>query len=108
MYQQRTMPELTNVTFHSSQAPAAVRRDLLASLRERQVNPKFHYDTLKQTQKWLALHEAYSPWRTDPDCRVIYERSFSAIAAQIQSPCVHVFGLGCGDGLKDSRLHRVP
>ncbi len=54
-----------NVTIHASQFPERVRSDLLASLRRRAINPKFHYDSLKQTLKWLALHEAHSPARTD-------------------------------------------
>ena len=53
----------------ASQFPENVRRDLLESLRTRRVNHKFHYDSVKQTQKWLALHQAYSPTRNDADCR---------------------------------------
>src|SRR5271170_687326 len=54
-----------------------VRRDLLESLRTRRVNHKFHYDSVKQTQKWLALHQVYSPSRNDADCQAIYEQSFA-------------------------------
>jgi len=50
---------LANVTIHSSQFPENVRRDLLDCLRARSVNSKFHYDSWKQAQKWLALHEAW-------------------------------------------------
>jgi uncharacterized SAM-dependent methyltransferase len=81
-----------------------VRRDLLESLRLRQVNHKFHYDSVKQTQKWLALHHAYSPSRTDPDCAAIYDRGFAAAVARMVTPSVHVIGLGCGGGQKDTRL----
>ena len=66
----------SNVTIHASQFPENVRRDLLESLRTRRVNHKFHYDSVKQTQKWLALHQAYSPTRNDADCRAIYDKSF--------------------------------
>ena len=59
------MSAVAHVAIHPSQFPAQVRRDLLESLRTRRVNHKFHYDSIKQTQKWLALHEAYSPARTD-------------------------------------------
>ena len=70
------MSATANVTIHPSQFPEAVRRDLLESLRSRRVNHKFHYDSVKQTQKWLALHQAYSPARNDADCRAIYEKGF--------------------------------
>jgi uncharacterized SAM-dependent methyltransferase len=95
------------VTVHPSQFPEQVRRDLLQSLRSRQVNHKFHYDSLKQTQKWLALHQAYSPSRTDADCAATYDRSFEAAAKGIDARQVHLVGLGCGGGQKDARLLRL-
>ena len=93
-----------NITIHVSQFPDTVHRDLLASLRTRQVNHKFHYDSVRQTQKWLALHQAYSPSRNDADGRAVYEQGFAAVAAQIKSLRVHVIGLGCGGGQKDTCL----
>lgn len=93
-----------NVTILPSQFPEQVQNDLLASLRSRRVNHKFHYDCLKQTQKWLALHEAYSPARNDADCAAIYDASFAAVARRFDAPTVHLIGLGCGGGQKDVRL----
>src|SRR5438034_4129223 len=101
------MSPVANVTIHASQFPEAVRRDLLESLRTRQVNHKFHYDSVKQTQKWLALHQACSPSRTDADCSATYERSFEAAAAHIEAKRVHLIGLGCGGGQKDTRLLKL-
>ena len=98
------MTSLVQVAIHATQFPDRVRADLLASLQARQVNHKFHYDSVKQTQKWLALHQIYSPTRNDTDCVAIYERSFAAAAAQINAPHVTVIGLGCGGGQKDTRL----
>lgn len=98
------MSDIANVAVHPSQFPAAVRRDLLASLRARRVNHKFHYDSVKQTHKWLALHQAHSPARHDRDCARVYDRSFAAAAAEIKSRRVHLIGLGCGGGQKDARL----
>src|SRR5436190_15613146 len=95
------------VTIHPSQFPENVRQALVESLRRRQVNHKFHYDSLKQTQKWLALHQAYSPSRTDVDCAATYERGFESAAAQIEAKRVHVIGLGCGGGQKDTRLLKL-
>ncbi len=101
------MSSTANVVIQASQFPEKVRRDLLDSLRTRHVNHKFHYDSVKQTQKWLALHEAYSPTRTDADCQAIYEKSFKAAVAQIKAKSVHVIGLGCGGGQKDTRLLKL-
>jgi len=92
------------VTIHPSQFPENVRRDLLASLRTRRVNHKFHYDSIKQSQKWLALHEAHSPARRDENCLATYAAAFAATAEKIKARQVHVLGLGCGGGQKDVQL----
>ena len=101
------MSSLVQVAIHASQFPENVRRDLLESLRTRRVNHKFHYDSVKQTQQWLALHQAYSPSRTDADCAATYDRSFAAVAARVESPRVQLIGLGCGGGQKDTRLLKL-
>ena len=101
------MSSLVHVAIHASQFPENVRRDLLDSLRTRQVNHKFHYDSVKQTQRWLALHQAFSPSRTDADCAATYDRSFAAVAASIDSRRVHLIGLGCGGGQKDTQLLKL-
>ncbi len=95
------------VTIHESQFPEAVRRALLESLRTRRVNHKFHYDSVKQTQKWLALHQAYSPTRKDADCRAMYSKAFESAVEKIRAKRVHVIGLGCGGGQKDARLLKL-
>jgi uncharacterized SAM-dependent methyltransferase len=92
------------VAIHPSQFPENVRRDLLESLRTRRVNHKFHYDSIKQTQKWLALHEAHSPARYDKNCLTTYDQAFIAAAKKFKSKSVHVIGLGCGGGQKDVQL----
>jgi uncharacterized SAM-dependent methyltransferase len=98
------MPSTANVLIHESQFPGNVRRDLLESLRSRRVNHKFHYDSVKQTNKWLALHQVYSPSRNDADCAATYDRSFEAAVGKMSADRVHLVGLGCGGGQKDSRL----
>jgi uncharacterized SAM-dependent methyltransferase len=68
------------------------------------VNHKFHYDSIKQTNQWLALHQAYSPARNDRDCAATYDRAFAEATSWIKATGVHVIGLGCGGGQKDTRL----
>src|SRR5215472_17298769 len=98
------MSSLARLAIHSSQFPENLKRDLIESLRKRQVNHKFHYDSVKQTHQWLAVHQAYSPSRTDPDCETIYGRSFAAATSLLESNHVHLIGLGCGGGQKDAWL----
>ncbi|HXI73927.1 MAG TPA: L-histidine N(alpha)-methyltransferase [Verrucomicrobiae bacterium] len=103
----RRPSSFANIAIHSSQFPERVRRDLLASLRTRRVNHKFHYDSVKQTQKWLALHQIYSPSRNDADCAATYDRAFAEAVKQIKTRRIHVIGLGCGGGQKDTRLLKL-
>ena len=101
------MSSLVHVAIHASQFPEKVRADLVESLRSRAVNHKFHYDSVKQTQKWLALHQVHSPSRNDADGAAIYDRSFEAAAKKIDAKQVLLIGLGCGGGQKDTRLLRL-
>ncbi|MDB6055923.1 MAG: hypothetical protein JWN25_3446 [Verrucomicrobiales bacterium] len=87
--------------FHQSQFPDAVRNSLHRSFQSRQMHHKFHYDSYKQTQKWLAVHQAYSPSRTDLDCLRIYEQAFAETSSR-SSESPHLISLGCGGGKKDA------
>jgi uncharacterized SAM-dependent methyltransferase len=102
--QNKGMSSPASVDIHPSQFPERVRAELLECLRSRRVNHKFHYDSVKQTMQWLALHVAYSPARTDADCAAVYHRSFTDVIARIPQTAVHLVGLGCGGGQKDVRL----
>ena len=95
------------ISIHESQFPENVRRDLVASLCTRKINHKFHYDSVKQTQKWIALHQIYSPSRNDADCAATYDRAFKETVKQIKARRVQVIGLGCGGGQKDARLLKM-
>ncbi len=96
------MAEPVNIRVDESQFPAAVARDLAQSFSTREVNPKFLYTGYRQAEKWLQLHEAYSPARTDADCLAIYDRAFTTTARRIAVESL--VGLGCGGGQKDARL----
>jgi uncharacterized SAM-dependent methyltransferase len=104
--QQWRVRSTAHVAIHSSQFPENIRRDLLTSLRTRQLNHKFLYQGIKQHQKWLALHQACSPAQTDADCVETYDKAFAAAADQIAAQRIHVLSLGCGGGQKDARLLR--
>lgn len=97
--------DAVNVIIQSSQFPDQVRRDLLDSLRTKSVNHKFHYDSIKQAEKWFAVHRAYSPAQIDIEGIAIYDRSVQAVADAVRGTTkLNVIGLGCGGGQKDVRL----
>jgi len=101
------MSSLAQVWIHESQFPANVRWDLLESLRRRRINHKFHYDSVKQAQRWLELHKAYSPYVTDPGCASIYDQAFEAVTQKLPASILHLVGLGCGGGQKETNLIRL-
>lgn len=112
-----------HIEVHPSAFPGAVHRDLIASLQSGALPPRFLYEGLRQTRKWLRLHETFSPARTDKAVLRTYDCAFKAAAkmlpAQVnrrsdsrelrsprgsgQSPpyTVEVVSLGCGSGAKD-------
>jgi L-histidine N-alpha-methyltransferase len=53
------------------------------------------------------LHQQFSPSRNDEDCQAVYEQSFRAAVKRIKSKRVHLIGLGCGGGQKDTRLLKL-
>jgi L-histidine Nalpha-methyltransferase len=96
--------QLFPIVIHESQLPARTRADLVASLRRGELNPKFLYESPAQTRRWLALHQAYSPSRTDHGCQAAYDAAFGSVAGKLGKSHVHLVGLGCGGGKKDARL----
>lgn len=62
------MLDFEKVYVHPSQFPDRVFRDYLAGFTSCKINHKFHYDSVKQSQKWLKIHETYSPARQDESC----------------------------------------
>lgn len=101
------MSSIASVKIHQSQFPANVQADLLQSIRSRAFNHKFHYDSHKQIQRWLTLHEACSPARNDPDAQSAYAECFNEIASLLDGEKeIHVISLGCGGGQKDQALLR--
>lgn len=99
------MSSVAPIEIHSSQFPDRIQADLIDSLRARAINHKFHYDSHRQIQRWLALHEAYSPSRAGPEGQTVYAKCFDAIASRLDRENeIHVISLGCGGGQKDVQL----
>jgi len=98
------MPSPVAVTIHPSQFPQAIQQELLQSLRTRSLSNKFHYDSIKQAQKWLALHHAYSPSQKDISCERAYTNAFAFATKAIAAKHVQIVGLCCGDGSKEKKL----
>ncbi len=93
------------VFVHPSQFPDQVYQDYLVGFSGKQINHKFHYDSVKQSQKWLKIHQKYSPSRNNQDCVDIYDKCFQKTAETLDKfSSIQLIGLGCGGGTKDTLL----
>ncbi len=98
------------VYVHPSQFPDEVFQDYLASFSSKKINHKFHYDSVKQSQKWLKIHETFSPARQDEDCIDTYAKCFQKTAEILDNNSsslnlnLNLIGLACGGGEKDKLL----
>ncbi|NER51960.1 MAG: L-histidine N(alpha)-methyltransferase, partial [Symploca sp. SIO1A3] len=94
------------IYIHPSQFPGQVYQDYLASFSAQQINHKFHYDSVKQSQKWLKIHETFSPARQDQSCIDAYAKCFQKTAEVLadDSLSLNLIGLGSGGGEKDKLL----
>lgn len=98
------MHSAVDVRVDPSRFPGRARAAYLESFRSRRMNHQFHYDTEKQAQLWLALHEKYSPARTDAACNQTYLRAFYELSQFLPAPPQALVSLGCGGGQKDLAL----
>lgn len=100
-------PESVPVMIHPTHFPQAVEEAMKTSLRARQMNHQFHYDSHKKGLRWMRLHEAHSPARTDSNVEEIYKQLFHAVAEAVEAAgAFEIVSLGCGGGQKDCRLLR--
>ncbi|MHB1305712.1 MAG: L-histidine N(alpha)-methyltransferase [Limisphaerales bacterium] len=97
---------LVPVLIHRSQFPDRVRAALRESFANRRIDHRFHYDTPLRAHRWLRVHRAWSPSRTDPAGQAIYDDAFARVANEMAGSTSTVIGLGCGGGQKDARLLR--
>ncbi|MDJ1185686.1 L-histidine N(alpha)-methyltransferase [Roseofilum casamattae] len=96
---------LATVYIHPSQFPDRVYQNYLDGFLGREIDNRFHYDSVKQSQKWLKIHATYSPVITNDDCIQVYDRCFAKTAEQLEGDRkIQLIALGCGGGEKDARL----
>jgi L-histidine Nalpha-methyltransferase len=103
-------PDLKDPAFqplwaHQSQNPSKWSIGLIEGLRDGRIPHKYHYDSPKQVDRWLKLHEAYSPARQEISAQTIYQDAILSSLERAQSQGQQlpewVIGLGCGGGWKD-------
>ncbi len=96
--------KLETVYIHPSQFPDQILKDYFASFAQRQINHKFHYESIKQSQKWLNVHNAYSPIQQNHDHMLAYTDCYEQALNIINDRHLDLISLGCGNGEKEAEL----
>lgn len=94
-------PMNARIWVDESHEPGRVAEEIQRVLAARRMNHKFLYDSVRQAEKWLALHEAHSPARKDEGCVEIYDQAFQETARRWRHTRAMVVGIGCGGGHKE-------
>ena len=92
---------------HESALPEQTRKRLLAALKNRKLDASLLYSGLRQTSRWISLHRSVAPILSKSDYARVYHDAFAQIAGTKYGDPLHVIGLGCGDGSKDTECLRL-
>jgi len=97
---------VSSLVIHPALNEQTLERERILCLKQRRVNPKFHYETQKQSELWLKVHEQFAP---PADVSGLYEGAGQYLSQLIKPDHLTLVGLGCGGGEKDiSILRELP
>jgi uncharacterized SAM-dependent methyltransferase len=83
---------------HASQSPAQVEVERAECLRQKSIASKFLYETPRQAELWLKLHQQFA---APADLAQTYRQAAEALAAQWPHASGTLIALGGGGGEKD-------
>jgi uncharacterized SAM-dependent methyltransferase len=92
------------LTVHESRSPARRSAALREALQAHRLPGHLLYEGPGQAQRWLALHQAWSPSRTDAALQQLYRGAFTTAVGALGGGPLHGVSLGCGGGRKDADL----
>jgi len=80
-----------------------LERERILCLKQGKVDPKFHYETQKQSDLWLKVHEQFAP---PTDVSSLYQEAGQFLFGLIKPKASTLLSLGCGGGEKDITILR--
>lgn len=97
-------PDFTDARIHSSCAPEALLKQLDHGFQQRDIPPRFHYESARQARAWMDLHTTHSPAANRSDVIDIYQQAHQAAAQEIGNSKIQLVALGPGGGDKEVDL----
>ena len=80
-----------------------LEQERILCLKQRKVDPKFHYENRRQSELWLKVHEQFAP---PTDVSSLYQEAGQFLAGLIKPESLTLVALGCGGGEKDITILR--
>lgn len=93
-----------DVEVHSSISARDLKKEVAASLRANELDPKLLYVTARQASLWREVFLRHSPIHGNPDFARIYSDACALAVDGLRAGRVWLVGLGCGTGLKEAQL----
>jgi SAM-dependent methyltransferase len=95
---------MPDIDVHPAIAHFELEREVEASLRANELNPKLLYVTPRQTELWRQVFLKHSPIHGNPEFARIYHDAYVRLSAELSPGKIWLVGLGCGTGLKEREL----
>jgi uncharacterized SAM-dependent methyltransferase len=97
---------VSSLVIHPALNEQTLEQERILCLKQGRVNPKFHYETRRQSELWLKVHEQFAP---PEDVSGLYKGTGQYLSQLIKPDHLTLVGLGCGGGEKDiSILRELP
>ncbi|MGV3772236.1 MAG: L-histidine N(alpha)-methyltransferase [Verrucomicrobiales bacterium] len=98
------MDDSAHILVHPSRFPGEQAKLWFTALAENRIPSSFLYEGPAQMAHWLALHNEFSPAKTDSDCQELYRAAFTEALKHLKGPVVHLAAICAGDAGKDAGL----
>ena len=97
---------MSPLVIHPGLNEQTLNQERILCLKQGRVTPKFHYETQRQSELWLKVHEQFAP---PADVSALYESAGQYLSQLIKPDYLTLVALGCGGGEKDiSILRNLP
>ena len=97
---------MSSLIIHPELNEQTLEQERISCLEHKKVSQKFHYETQRQSDLWLKVHEQFAP---PAGVSALYQSAGENLSKLIKKDELTLVSLGCGGGEKDiSVLKKLP